>query len=410
MDIYGVIPVKKRWKKCRTIIGNRHSILLLAQKSVSYQIMASIVKYACRSGTALTIVLLVIIVVQWVLFTLLLNRSYVASTGTSSIMHKILGIGVSLSNDSRRWDKTTSGTDQALTTRLHGVAVTVMYRAPKWFHLRYKVMIDNAIANLPEPVTWKVQIFINEKFQNDQNLLEWNPGLVKMFNGHHPQVIVTPLPANLTGPKNKPKDVVFSSWFWEHVAAERVLLFSGNGAFCGNQLSDVWTKHALLDLDYLGVPSFDFDGVGGDGSSHSLRSRAAMLRITRYRRQNGLSSFGNTEDHETLKTMLLMNKKKSDEPYVPFKIASVEQTIAFGGVYDLSNDTIQGLVRLPLVVAGTQSRLTYAERDSLLKHCPELKVIFPSLHEPACFGAHPNPAACKASICALQENISSHGC
>ena len=381
-------------------------------------------KNACTSGTTLNAVLLTIVIVQWVLFTVLLHRSYekMAAT-TSTTTNEILGIDLPVSSTSsdsqQRRDEVlrSGGIDQVSTTKirkLDGVAVTVMYRAPKWFHLRYKVMIDNAITNLPNPETWKVQIFINEQFQNDQNVLEWNPGLVKIFNGHHPQVIVTPLPTNLTGHKNKPKDVVFSSWFWEHIAADRALLFSGNGAFCGNQLSDGWTKYNLLDLDYLGVPSFDFDGVGGDGSSHSLRNRDAMMRISQYRKMNGLTTFGNTEDHETLKTMLHMNKEKSDlnndGTYVPFKIATKEQTVAFGGVYDLSNDAIQGLVRLPLVVAGTQSRLTYTERDSLLKHCPELKVIFPSLHEPTCFGAHPNAEKCKSSICALQENVLSHGC
>lgn len=371
--------------------------------------MISKVKSACTSGTTLNAVLLAIVVVQWVLFTVLLHRSY-EKIATTSTTNEIPSIDLPVS--SQRRDEVRSGIDQTTSTRkLDGVAVTVMYRAPKWFHLRYKVMVDNAIANLPDPETWKVQIFINENFKNDQNLLEWNPGLVKIFNGQNPQVIVTPLPANLTGHKNKPKDVMFSSWFWEHIAADRALLFSGNGAFCGNQLSDGWTKYALLDLDYLGVPSFDFDGVGGDGSSHSLRNRDAMMRISQYRHENGLTTFGNTEDHETLKTMLQLNKEKSDlNTYVPFKIATKEQTIAFGGVYDLSNDATQGLVRLPLVVAGTQSRLTYAERDSLLKHCPELKVIFPSLHEPACFGAHPNAEKCKSSICALQENLPSHGC
>jgi hypothetical protein len=372
--------------------------------------MISILKNALRSGTTQTFALLAIIAVQWILFTVLLHRkSHENMAATTSTTNEIFGIGIPLRHDSQRRDEAISVTNPASATNLDGVAITIMYRAPKWFHLRYKVMIDNAIANLPDPTTWKVQIFINEKFQNDQHLLEWNPGLVKMFNGHHPQVIVTPLPANLTGHKNKPKDVVFSSWFWEHVAAEHVLLFSGNGAFCGNQLSDGWTKHGLFDLDFLGVPSYDFDGVGGDGSSHSLRSRDAMLRITQYRHDNGLTTFGNTEDHETLKTMLQLNKKLSDKD-VPFKVASKEQTIAFGGVYDLSDNVTQGLVRLPLVVAGTQSRLTYAERDSLLKHCPELKVIFPSLHEPTCFGAHPNAQTCKASICALQDNVPSHGC
>jgi hypothetical protein len=369
--------------------------------------MILIFKNACTSQT---IVLLTIITVQWILFTMLLHRSHEKITTTSCTTNEVLGIAIPSRHESQqRRDEGISGINPSSASKLNGVAVTIMYRAPKWFHLRYKVMVDNAIANLPDPETWKVQIFINEKFQNDQRLLQWNPGLVKMFNGQHPQVLVTNLPANLTDHKNKPKDVVFSSWFWEHVAAERVLLFSGNGAFCGNQLSDGWTKYGLLDLDYLGVPSFNFDGVGGDGGSHSVRSRNAMLRIMQYRNDNGLTSFGSTEDHETLKTMLEMNKKMSDED-VPFKIASKEQTIAFGGVYDLSDNTTQGLVRLPLVVAGTQSRLTYTERDSLLKHCPELKVIFPSLHEPTCFGAHPNAETCKASICALQENVPSHGC
>ena len=372
--------------------------------------MITIVRNACGSGTNLTIVLFAIITVQWILLTALLHRSH-EKISTTSIASEIPDVGhsTSASYDLQRRDEAISSIDQAPTTRLNGVAVTIMYRAPKWFHLRYKVMIDNAIANLPDPTTWKVQIFINEKFQNDQNLLEWNPGLVKMFNGLNPQVLVTPLPANLTGHKNKPKDVVFSSWFWEHVAADRVLLFSGNGAFCGNQRSDGWAKYDLLDLDYLGVPSFDFDGVGGDGNSHSLRSRDAMMRVMQYRNENGLTSFGNTEGHETLQTMLQLNQKLSDKD-VPFKVATKEQTIAFGGVYDLSDSVTEGVVRLPLVVAGTQSRLTYTERDSLLKHCPELKVIFPSLHEPACFGAHPNAETCKASICALQENVSSHGC
>lgn len=364
--------------------------------------MISEVKNVCKPGTAQTVVLLAIIAVQWILFTVLLHRSHEKMATTSTANE----IGLPSLQGSQRRDEAVS----KINTKLEGVAVTIMYRAPKWFHLRYKAMIDNAIANLPDPERWKVQIFINEKFQNDQNLLEWNPGLVNMFNGQNPRVLITPLPANLTGHKNKPKDVVFSSWFWEHVAAERALLFSGNGAFCGNQLSDGWTKYGLLDLDYVGVPSFDFDGVGGDGSSHSLRSRDAMLRIMQYRNDNDLTSFGNREDYETLKTMLELNKKLSGQGDVPFKIASKEQTIAFGGVYGLSDDTTQGLIRLPLVVAGTQSRLTYAERDSLLKHCPEVKVIFPSLHEPSCFGAHPNAETCKASICALQEKVPSHGC
>ena len=106
-----------------------------------------------------------------------------------------------------------------------------------------------------------------------------------------------------------------------------------------------------------------------------------------------------------------------------FRLASVEQTIQFGGVLNLSTNsststrnittpdtTATRLHHLPIVVSGTLPNLSYEERDTLLKHCPELKIIFPTLHEPSCFGAHPKPKQCKASICALQDIIPSHGC
>jgi Protein of unknown function (DUF5672) len=258
-------------------------------------------------------------------------------------------------------------------------------------------MLDNALANLPDE-TWKVQVFVNEPWVQDQ-LLPWHPGLARMFSGQHPRVLVTPLPTNLT--KGKPKDVVLSSWFWENMAADSVILFSGNGAFCGNQPVSAWDD--LLDMDYVGVPWGEYGGRGGDGGSHSLRHRQAMLRVLQYAETTGRHVKG-PEHRHALDIMMHMNEQKLSQ----FKIATPEQTVAFGGVYNLSNEA--GLVRLPLTVAGTQARLTYEERDSLLKHCPELKVIFPSLHEPACFGAHPDGQKCKATICALQENVPSHGC
>jgi hypothetical protein len=89
-------------------------------------------------------------------------------------------------------------------------------------------------------------------------------------------------------------------------------------------------------------------------------------------------------------------------------LATPNDTLRFGGVVNLTDGS--SLKHLPLVVSGTMARLAYEERDSVLKHCPEIKIIFPSLHEPACFGAHPDPAKCRLSICALQENLPSHGC
>jgi hypothetical protein len=63
-----------------------------------------------------------------------------------------------------------------------------------------------------------------------------------------------------------------------------------------------------------------------------------------------------------------------------------------------------------MVVSGTQDKLEFAHREDLLMVCPELKIIFPSLHEPACFGAHPDPVKCKSSICALQDKLPGQGC
>jgi hypothetical protein len=367
----------------------------------------------CYSFT--TSFLLLVVGVQWILLTIL--QLYRSDAGSSD--YQITFGATSTPVDSMNIMHLPQGEDRSVSSSslvLDGVAVTIMYRAPKWFHVRYKVMIDNAIMNLPNQTTWKVQIFINPNFFHDQNVLDWNPGLQQYMNGQHPQVIVTPLPSNLTSPKSKPKDVLYSSWFWNSIISDRVLLFSGNGAFCGNQvISNVWSDNQLYDLDYLGVPSNTFDGnIGGDGSTHSYRNRRSMLRIIDYRNKHGISTFHHPEDHETLKAMIQINKEKSDKnfdgSFTPFKIASKEQTIVFGGVYDLINNVTEGLVRLPLVVSGTHPRLTFQERDVLLKHCPELKIIFPSLHEPACFGARPKPDICKASICALQDKISSHGC
>jgi len=297
-----------------------------------------------------------------------------------------------------------------------GVFATVIFRAPKWFHLRYLGMIHNALANLPAlDGSWKVQIFVNQQWVQQSNLLEWHPGMQRYFQGQHPRVVVTPLPLNLTN--GKPKEVLFTKWFWESMLADRIVLFSGNGAFCGNQPSLSHNKNnwkELLQLDYCGVPSHRYHGTGGDGLSHSIRNRQAMLRVIEYAQRGGNKPDLLLQDEKNfLDIMVRINKdrvqnsdKTNNTP--AFRLATPEQPIQFGGVYNLSD--ANGLVRLPLAVAGTQAKLTYAERDSLLKHCPELKTIFPSLHEPACFGAKPNAEQCKATICALQDDRPSGEC
>lgn len=214
--------------------------------------------------------LIAVIAIQWVLFTaLLLQKKHHADLDSLYLATAITNTSLTNStrsivldhdvNDRTNHDgavskqrQTAQESSSSSSSVLSGVAVTVIFRSPKWFFLRYKVMIDNALSNLPDANTWKVQIFVNEPWIRD-TLLPWHPGLQQIFFGNDPRVIVTPLPKSLIANGQKPRDVLLSRWFWETMAADRVVLFSGNGAFCGNKPRAAWD--AVLDLDYLGVPS-----------------------------------------------------------------------------------------------------------------------------------------------------------
>jgi hypothetical protein len=187
--------------------------------------------------------------------------------------------------------------------------------------------------------------------------------------------------------KKRPKEVIKSKWLWESVIAENVPFFSGNGVFCTNSSR---TIEDFLDNDYVSVPWGDHDGIGGDASSHSFRKRSDMIRI--------LESFPldpEEEDYRYFPEYLLKEGTS--------KLANKTTTVLFGGVTDDPDSA-------PFVVSGTQDRLDYKARDMLLHVYPELKIIFPSLHKPSCFGAHPNPEKCKALICALQDPLPGSGC
>jgi Protein of unknown function (DUF5672) len=263
-----------------------------------------------------------------------------------------------------------------------GVAMTVMLKAPKWFHRRFTVMLHNAMANVPS--TWPIQIFSNEAWLQ-KDVFPLHPGLRQLRI--HPRLIWTPLPAELT--KKKPKEIMKSEWLWDQVVAENVLVFSGNGAFCANSKNNL---KDFLEYDYVGVPWGRHTGKGGDGSSHSFRKKSAMLRILK---DHPPASEMDTPDFQYFVKYLLDDEKH-------YRVADRDTTFAFGGVIDPDTS--------PLVISGTQAHLNWTSRDALLGVCPELKVIFPSLHEPTCFGAHPNGEKCKATICALQDTLPSSGC
>lgn len=266
---------------------------------------------------------------------------------------------------------------QHLDTVDDGVAVSVMLRAPKWFHRRYTAMLHNVQSNLPP--SWKIQVFFNTKWlEND--VMPLHPGLKKLQRNDG--ILWTPLPEKMT--RWKPKDIMKSQWLWENIISENVLLFGGNGALCGN--TDI-SLELFRTFDYVGAPWKKYDGKGGDGSSHSYRHRSAMLEILKLHPPEDAD-----QDYQYFLKHMIKSKK--------YKVADRATTLAFGGHSNMT----------PFLLSGTQTSLNWAERESLLATCPELKMIFPSLHEPTCFGAHPNGDKCKNSICALGEAIPPQGC
>jgi hypothetical protein len=259
-----------------------------------------------------------------------------------------------------------------------GVAVTVMLKAPKWFHRRYTAMLHNVLANLPP--TWTIQVFFNEKWL-EQDVLPLHPGLQKLRESNK-RILWTQIPNEMT--RWKPKDIMKSTWIWESIVAENILLFGGNGAFCGNSRVSL---DSFLEFDYVGAPWMKYFGRGGDGSSYSFRHRSAMLDIMREHPPDD----GNPDYQYFLKHMIKDGSK--------YKIADRNVTIAFAGASEYT----------PLLLSGTQAHLNWTAREAALATCPELKMIFPSLHEPTCFGAHPNGEQCKKTVCALNE-IPPQGC
>ena len=103
----------------------------------------------------------------------------------------------------------------------------------------------------------------------------------------------------------------------------------------------------------------------------------------------------NFDDFYFIKTLTDLNKKLGHDVY---RIATKEQTQMFAGLNGF--DEKRGP---PMVISGTVSKMDHDKRELLLAMCPELKVIFPVLHNPSCFGARPDGEKCAATICALRK-------
>ena len=84
------------------------------------------------------------------------------------------------------------------------------------------------------------------------------------------------------------------------------------------------------------------------------------------------------------------------------KIATKEESEKFGAMGNVANEDV-------LVVSGTLPGLTDAERDKIILACPEMKIMYPSVHSPHCFGSHVDSEKCAKSICATSKGPNYRG-
>ncbi len=276
-----------------------------------------------------------------------------------------------------------SGNTERSLPAWNGVAALLFLRRPKWYYKRYNVLVDNALANIP--LDWGLQIFYEREFLSE--VLQFHRGLERRLK-QHPRVVLTELPPFLS--HLKPNRIWKDSWVWKNAVADRVLTINGDGVLCSNS-HKTWSD--LEGIDYIGIPWNH--GAGGDGSTHSLQSRTVVLAAMN-------SPYWHQLGERRFDTRLVQMIRRLNEEGSQYRLATREETEWFGpGKHQLmaENGTLIRTTDFgPLVVTGTLSDWSYETRNWVLGTCPELKAIFPSLHDPACFGARPDPNRCAISL------------
>jgi hypothetical protein len=78
----------------------------------------------------------------------------------------------------------------------------------------------------------------------------------------------------------------------------------------------------------------------------------------------------------------------------PLKLATKEDTYMFAASGDKSSLSV-------FSGSGTLAGLSDKDQDAFFHYCPEIKILFSSLHNPGCFGANLKREECAARICAM---------
>ena len=265
---------------------------------------------------------------------------------------------------------------------IEGVAVTLWLGSPRWFQNRYSMML--ALVHAWLPANWRIQVFYNPRKEMALQATRFE-GVKKLVAKG--VVILTPLPDELV--KLKRKDILVSRWLWDHVAAEKVVGFGGTSVICGN------SPHSLADfsraVDYVGGPWNAFEGLGGDAGL-TYRNRTFMRATAEgLATETGLTRRDSGKEDTEIVSLwhdaLVMNRS------IPFRLASRIDTQRWA--MSDGNDA----EAMPFGAIGTLAGLTEPQRLKAIDYCPELKLFYPVLSHPSCFGAAPKPVECFKALC-----------
>ena len=284
-------------------------------------------------------------------------------------------------------------TNSEVSDKIEGVAVAFLLHAPKWFQRRYTMMVQNVYNNIPD--NWKVQLFYVPS-GGSQIGMDLNRGLMRM--AEEGKIVLTQIPKEIFQKKKKRIELMTDLWSWDNMLADKIFIFGGNGVICSN--SPLVFTNLSASYDYLGAPWSDLKGRGGNGGM-SFRDRGMMRAAIEYaQKEAGNDSKAykkwGQEDHFFVKTLLEMEKKGQLPPGRALRLAEKGDTQFYGATGEMAHQTA-------LVVSGTLPGLEDKEREDFLQICPEIKMFYPSLHNPNCFGAQVHKEECAASICALTK-------
>lgn len=261
-------------------------------------------------------------------------------------------------------------------------------------------MVHNALLNVP--ADWAVQIFYTPSGQSQAGI-DMNKGLVRLIAAG--RVVLTPIDPEVLKQRKKRFELMYHEWIWANMVADRVLMFGGNSIMCSNTGQ---TLAAYDAWDWVGAP-WDFKkGIGGDGSI-SLRNRTVMLEVIAYElgkvddpleRSVAYKKWGQDDIFFVSRILEMQALRPPLLPHV--RLAPREVTMKFGAIGSAWNDDV-------VVAAGTLPGLTDDDRNKFIMACPDIKMVYPALHNPACFGAVPEADKCGASICALKPKTERRG-